>query len=418
MKLIGPFKQLLSMNNLPVKGSINDDQLELIENGGMFIDQGRIFEVGLFSVMEVEAELNQIEIERLSDEMVALPGFVDCHTHLCWAGSRARDYASRLSGKTYIEVAKSGGGIWDTVEKTRRAERDELERITIEHANRQLADGITTMEVKSGYGLSVEAELKMLEAINLANKKCSSDLISTCLAAHICPKDFQGTAKKYLEYIIRELLPKVKAQDLSNRVDIFIEDSVFSVDDARFYLKEARQMGFDLVVHADQFTCGGSELAVELSARSVDHLEASGEIEINPLAQSNVISVVLPGASVGLGEAFAPARQLLDAGACVAIASDWNPGSAPMGDLLTLASLLGAYEHLTMAETLAGITYRAALALNLSDRAVLKKGNIADIVAFETSDYREILYCQGKLKPSMVWKNGERIDMIDVRRKR
>ena len=172
------------------------------------------------------------------------------------------------------------------------------------------------------------------------------------------------------------------------------------------YLSDAKKLGFDITIHADQFTTGGSELAVKLGALSADHLEASTEREIDMLAQSDVVSVALPGASLGLGMQFTPARKLLDAGASLAISTDWNPGSAPMGDLLVQASLLGIYEKLSSAELLAGITFRAAKALGLSDRGRLSVGFQADMIAFPVKDYRDVFYNQGRVKPSMVWKKG------------
>ena len=185
-----------------------------------------------------------------------------------------------------------------------------------------------------------------------------------------------------------------------------MEDQAFSVEQSRNYLIAAQKMGFDLTVHADQFTSGGSALAVELAARSADHLEASTTEDINRLAKSAVVATVLPGATLGLGMPFPPARKLLDAGCCVAIASDWNPGSAPRGDLLTAATLMGAAEKLTIAETLAGMTLRAAQALNLSDRGRLAAHQIADWLEFPVLDYREIMYHQGALKPNQIIKKG------------
>lgn len=408
MKLIGPFAQILPMDKLPRNGALSDSQLEIISDGGILTDSGKILEISNFAQLEKTAIQQNIEIERVGFPMVALPGFIDAHTHICWAGSRANDYAMRLEGKSYLDIANSGGGIWSTVVQTRKAPQEELSRITSHHANQMLKDGITTIEVKSGYGLTVDDELKILRAINQA--PTLANLIPTCLAAHICPKDFEGKPGEYLEMMAKKLLPIVWEQELAKRVDIFIEDSAFNQPDAMKYLASARNMGFDIVVHGDQFSVGGSQTALELKALSVDHLEASNDETIKYLGKSNVITTVLPGASIGLGLAFAPARKLLDAGCSLAIASDWNPGSAPMGDLLIQAALLGIFENLTMAETLAGITYRAALALNLSDRGILKKGNIADIAAFKTNDFKEILYRQGKMKPEMVWKNGDAIN--------
>jgi imidazolonepropionase len=206
-----------------------------------------------------------------------------------------------------------------------------------------------------------------------------------------------------------DLLPEVMKEGLAKRVDIYIDEHAFSSQEARVYLEKAKAMGFDITVHGDQFIRGGSTEAVKMQARSVDHLEVSGKEEIDMLAASNVIPVVLPGSSIGLGVAFAPARKLLNAGASLAIGSDWNPGSAPMGDLLMQASVLGMYEKLSFAETMAGISYRAAAALNIHDRGVIKSGKKADIIAFHGNDYREIIYNQGKIKPVKIWKNGSMI---------
>lgn len=312
----------------------------------------------------------------------------------------------RNAGKTYLEIAKAGGGIWDTVAHTRNETKENLAKEIIKRAKRQLAKGITTIEVKSGYGLSVQEELKMLRAIQSANLECQADLIPTCLAAHIFPKDFEGTIPDYLKEISTKLFPILKEEKLSNRIDAFIEEEAFSPDLISPYLAKAQEMGFDITIHADQFHPSGSAVAVKFQAISADHLEASTTKEIDLLSKSRVIPVALPGASIGLGCAFTPARRLLDAGISLAIASDWNPGSAPMGDLLTQAAILGTFEKLSNTEIFSAITFRAAAALNLTNRGSLAKGNIGDLVAFPVPDYREILYQQGQLAPTMVWKNG------------
>ena len=348
-------------------------------------------------------------ITTLDGNDVCLPGLVDAHTHICFGGTRANDYAMRNAGKSYLEIAKSGGGIWDTVTQTRKATQAQLIDLIIQRANRHLNNGVTTIEVKSGYGLSVEEELKMLYAIKEANNRLSADLIATCLAAHMVPKDYSGTTTDYLEEISTELFPKLKAEQLCNRIDAFIEESAYSKDDIAPYFTKAKAMGFDITVHADQFSTSGSAVAIAFDAISADHLEASTSKEIKALAQSNVIATALPGASLGLGCAFTPARELLDAGGALAIASDWNPGSAPMGDLLTQAAILGTFQKLSNAEVLAGITFRAALALNLKDRGRLDEGYMADFITFPTNDYKEILYQQGSLKPNRVWKKGTQI---------
>ncbi|QXP56179.1 imidazolonepropionase [Cellulophaga sp. HaHa_2_95] len=406
LKLIGPFKQLVTMTDLPLKGALSDEQLTIIDDAGMLIEDGKILAIGLFKNMVLDAENATTEITTLQGDHVCLPGFIDAHTHICFGGSRAKDYAMRNAGKTYLEIAKAGGGIWDTVTQTRKASTEELIKKTIKRTKQHLKNGVTTLEVKSGYGLSVSEELKMLRAIKYTNAQTPLDLIPTCLAAHMKPKDFLGPNTAYLEEISSALFPILKEENLSNRIDAFIEESAFSKEEIRPYFKKAQEMDFDITVHADQFSTDGSAVAVEFGAISADHLEASTDKEIELLSKSNVIATALPGASLGLGCGFTPARKLLDAGCSVAIASDHNPGSAPMGDLLTQAAILQTFEKLSNAEVLAGITYRAAAALNLTDRGQIKEGLMADFVLFHTNDCNEILYNQGSFKPCMVFKNG------------
>ncbi|TPE46333.1 imidazolonepropionase [Pontibacter mangrovi] len=406
--LIGPFSQMLPMTNLPEAGAIQDGQLQVVERAGVLVQEGKVLKVGNFEKLHREALENKYKLELIEEPMVLLPGLVDAHTHICFAGSRANDYALRVAGKSYLEIAKSGGGILDSVRKTREATLVELVDLLKKRCDRHLREGITTCEVKSGYGLTVEQELKMLEAIKLVNKHHVLDLIPTCLAAHMLPPEHTN-AKLYLEEILTQLLPQLQEQELAQRVDIFVEETAFKEAEALEYLLAAKEMGFDVTVHADQFSTSGSRVAAEAGAVSADHLEASGEEEIELLKQAGVVATVLPGASLGLGMHYAPARNMLDGGLCLAIATDWNPGSAPMGDLLMQAAILGAAEKLTTAETLAAITTRAARALNLSDRGELTKGKLADMIAFPTENFKEILYLQGKLKPTKVWKRGKQV---------
>jgi len=383
-----------------MKGALSDDDLQIIPQGGVLVENGLILAVDDFEILR---KVNpSTHIQEITGDHVLLPGFVDCHTHICFAGSRAKDYALRIQGKTYLEIAKAGGGIWDSVMQTRAADEDLLEKLLLKRVEGHLSEGVTTIEIKSGYGLETQSELKQLRVIAKASTQTNASLISTCLAAHMVPKDFSGGQSEYLNYVFHDLLPVIKNEKLSNRVDIFIEESAFDANNALTYLNRAKQMGFDITVHADQFTTGGSAVAVKSGAVSADHLEASKDAEIKILANSDTVAVVLPGASLGLGMAYAPARKLLDAGACLAIASDWNPGSAPMGDLLMQAAVMSAAEKLNTAEVFAGLTFRAAKALRLNDRGILAPGMRADLQAYPTNDYREILYQQGKLKPLII----------------
>lgn len=406
MKLIGPFKQLVTLNNLSLRGKLSDDQLEIIENGGILIKNNLIEKVGNFDVLLTEVEKSEVKKEKIEGTQVALPAFVDCHTHICFGGNRANDFAMRNGGKTYLEIAESGGGIWSSVQHTRNASEEELLSSTLERIGYLISLGITTIEIKSGYGLDVENELKMLRVIKKAQEKTNATLIPTCLSAHLKPKDFEGGNEEYLNYILDKILPKVKEENLAKRVDIFIEKSAFQPKESKDFLLKTKDLGFEITVHADQFTAGSSRIAVEVGAKSADHLEATIDEDIEFLANSETVAVALPGASVGLGEPFTPARKILDKNGILAIASDWNPGSAPMGDLITQASILATYQKLSTAEILAGITFRSAKALNLSDRGVLAKGMKADIVTYETDNFQNILYFQGRLKPKLVFIDG------------
>lgn len=407
MKLIGPFKQVVTLANLPLRGKLADEQLEIIVDGGILVENDTIQRIGDFETLKNENPA--IEIEPIEGEQVVLPAFVDSHTHICFGGNRANDFAMRNAGKTYLEIAESGGGIWSSVQHTRNASEEELLKTLLERIKFLVDLGITTIEVKSGYGLDVENELKMLRIIKKAQESTKATLVPTCLSAHLKPRDFEGSNPEYLNYILTEILPKVKEENLAKRVDIFIEKSAFQPEESKEFLLKTKDLGFEITVHADQFTPGSSRIAVEVGAKSADHLEATIDEDIDFLAQSDTVATALPGASLGLGEKFTPARKLLDAGAIVAIASDWNPGSAPMGNLITQASILATFQKLTTAEVLAGMTYRAAYALNLEDRGKLEEGKKADFVTFKTNNFQNVLYNQGSLKAEHVYIDGKQV---------
>ncbi len=395
MNLIGPISQILTMDKLPLTGPIRDDQMEIITHGGILYRDDIIEKVGDYEELLEEAD----QVLELPHPCVALPGLIDSHTHLCFAGTRTNDYTLRMQGKSYQE----GGGILETVEATREAAEHQLRATLSARLESQAMLGITTCEVKSGYGLTVADELKMLNAINAPH---CIDVIPTCLAAHVRPPEFSSN-QEYLDTLLTELLPQVLEQGLSKRLDIFVEEGAFTPSEAESYLMRGKEMGFDLTVHANQFSEGGAALAANVQAMSADHLEVMPDC--SPLKKNSVSAIVLPGASLGLGIPFAPARKMLDEGLSVAIASDWNPGSAPMGHLLCQAALLSIYEKLSHAEVYAGLTFRAARALNLADRGTLSSGHRADIALFPCQDFRDILYQQGMLTPNLVFQNGHSI---------
>ncbi|WKS95063.1 imidazolonepropionase [Riemerella columbina] len=405
MKLIGPFSQAVTLSQLPLRGKLQDEDLEILPNAGLLCQGGEILEIDDFQTLK--AKHPQAEIHQVESPQVVLPAYTDSHTHICFGGNRAADFAMRNAGKSYLEIAQNGGGIWSSVQHTRAASEEELLSGMLARVEALVALGITTIEVKSGYGLDLESELKMLRVIKKAQAQTKAHLVPTCLSAHTLPKDFQGDHQAYLDYIITEILPVVKAESLAERVDIFIEKSAFQPEESRDFLQRAKALGFQITVHADQFTSGSSKIAVEVGAKSADHLEVTTPEDARILAQSDTVATVLPGASLGLGEPFAPARILLDEGAIVAIASDWNPGSAPMGDLITQASILATFQKLSTAEVFAGLTFRAAYALGLEDRGRLAPGKKADFVTYATDDFRNILYHQGRLRPNAVFIDAE-----------
>lgn len=403
MTLIGPFDQIVTLRNLSLAGPLDDQQCEIIEQGGIVVEGNSIQAVGPYHALLRP----HLELQPTQGPCVAFPALIDAHTHLCFAGNRAAEYSLRLGGATYQEIRAKGGGIWNTVTSTRSADSDYLIDLMLQRLQYQRKLGIATCEIKSGYGLDVENELRCLRIIAELNTLQPVQIVSTCLAAHIVPKEFSDE-NSYLDHITTQLLPQLRHESLANRIDIFVEEGAFSIKTARSYLEKCREMGFRIVAHADQFTPGSARMAAELQAESVDHLEMISHDDALYLAERKVPAVVLPGATLGLGEPFPPARMLLNTGNCLVIASDWNPGTAPMGNLLTQASLLGAQQKLSMAEMWSGITFRAAHALGLHDRGVIAKGKRADIAIFHCNDWREVLYYQGSLHPCDLFIGGVR----------
>lgn len=402
--LFGPFDQLVTFQDLPLKGPLKDSQIDIIQNGGIFCQGNVITAIGSYADLTPLAE----KLIRIDSPSVAFPGLVDAHTHLCWAGNRAREYALRLQGANYQEIAAQGGGILSTVASTRNASEQQLLNDLLVRLHTLLRQGITTCEIKSGYGLDAATELKILRTIAKASELQPIKLIPTCLAAHTLPPEYSDPAD-YLKMIENELWPCIIEEKLSSRMDIFVDECAFSPQVAKFYLETAKKRGFQITLHADQFSPGGGILASELNACSADHLECTDYPTALQLAKAGVVAVVLPGATLGLGQPFPPARMLLDSGNCLAIASDWNPGTAPMGRLMTQAALLGAQQRLTLAETWAAITFRAAHALGLDDGSGrLASKARADFIVFPCKEWQEPLYYQGALAPREIFIGGRK----------
>lgn len=399
--------------------------LGIIENGAVAVLDGKIAAVGASDeiLREYESE-NTIDA---SGKTVS-PGFVECHTHVVFAGNRLNEFELKIKGADYLEILQSGGGILSTVRQTREASLADLIEQSRKRLDKMLALGITTAEVKTGYGLDTETELKMLEAIFELDKSHEIDLIPTFLPAHAVPPEFREEEKKrigeeertgadlYVDLICEEMLPMaIKKTEISNLsspifVDVFCEKNAFDLEQSRRVLETARRLGFKLKAHVDEFTnLGGARLAIELGATSIDHLDAISDEEIALLAASDTIGVVTPTVNFNFGaKEFADARALIDAGCAVAVSTDYNPGSAPCPSLPAAMAIACRYQKLLPSEAFNAATVNAAFAVGSGDKiGSLEVGKQADILIFETTDYREIAYEFGGNLIEKVIKKGK-----------
>lgn len=360
-------------------------RVESVEHAYVLCNDGAIEGVGrMRDLPPLEGEVEEIDGSGLS----AVPGLVDCHTHPCFAGDRVHEFSLRASGASYEELHAAGGGILSTVRATRAATAEELTAATLRHRGWMRAHGTTTFEGKSGYGLDRDTELAQLEAVRAAGG------VPTWLGAHTVPPEFDG-ADAYLDFVLAEVLPD--AARLAEAADVFLEHGSFDAAQARRYLTACRSAGLALRLHGDQFTeCGAIPLAVELGARSVDHLEATGPEGVAMLAASDVVGVLLPASALFIGRPMPPARALVDAGAAVALATDFNPGSAYCESLPLALSLACTQMRLSPEEALAAATVNAAHVLDRGDRSGrIRPGYRADIVLLDAPDWRHLAYHLG-----------------------
>ena len=392
----------------PLRGAALGD-VEVLE-GDVWIaaHYGEIVAVGHGFELRPRLELSDDAVIVDAQGMVAVPGLVDCHTHACFAGDRVDEFDRRARGATYEEIHAAGGGILSTVEATRAAGLDALTDQVARHMRWMLEHGTTSVEIKSGYGLDLESELDMLRAIRAADAVGSQRVISTVLAAHTVPPE-AADADAYIQLCVDEILPEVDEWGLATHADVFCERGAFDVEQSRRYLQKARELGLELRLHGDQFSeIGAIPLAVELAARSVDHLEATGPEGIAALAASDVIGVMLPAASLMLDRPMPPARALIDAGAAVALASDFNPGSSFCESLPLVMALACARMQMTPAEALSACTINASAVLGQADRVGrLRAGYQADIALLDAPDWRYLSYHLGNPRVKHVFCDGE-----------
>ena len=368
-------------------------ELRLVKNAMLVVENGRITAAGSFSEMCASIPKNA-EIIDAQQRLVA-PGFVDAHTHLVFAGNRAAEFEQRIAGATYQEIAAAGGGIQSTVKLTRAASEEVLLVAARRHRDWMLRCGTTTIEAKSGYGLNRETELLMLRVLKCLNDEGPATIVPTLLAAHTVPEEFAGARGEYVRFIVEELIPEVAAAGLARYCDAFCDDHAFTVEESRTVLTAARRHGLGLRVHAEQFRPGtGAALAAELGAATADHLEVVDTEAMARLRVAGVQPVVLPGSVFALGRThYPPAREMIEQGLGIVLATDFNPGSSPVASMPFVLSLACQQMMLTPAEAVAAATINAAYSLGLGDdRGSLEPGKRADFVIHEFADYRELAY--------------------------
>ncbi|MCL4793091.1 MAG: imidazolonepropionase [Bryobacteraceae bacterium] len=384
----------------------------IITDGAVLIEQGRIAQIGPSARIENLAEARGAE-ELACPGQVVIPGFVDSHTHLVHGPPRLDEYEMRIRGASYEEIAAAGGGILTSMRAIRAAPASRL-RYQAARALRQAASfGITTVEAKSGYGLDEAAELKVLRILKTLHGEPVS-VVPTFLGPHAVPPEFAGRPDEFIDFLIGRPLPRITQRRLARFADAYCDRNAFTVDQTRRFLAAAKERGLGLRLHASQFSnLGAVALAAELGALSVDHLEAIEQADIDIVARSSLIATLLPGSVFHLGlSRYAPARALIDAGAAVALATDFNPGSSPSISMPFVLSLACTQMRMTPAEALAAATINGAHALGLAaETGSLEHGKWADLVALEASDYRELPYYFGMNPVSMTMRRGEIVYM-------
>ncbi len=381
-------------------------EVEVLRDAAVLIDGDRIAWVGPRGDVAAHhaAPLQEIEIDG-----VLFPGFIDCHTHGVFGAPRLDDHERRALGVDCKAIAAAGGGILQSVHDVRRRPEEELASLTRSRLAALLKGGATTIEVKSGYGLELEAELKQLRVVRQLAGELSATLIPTFLGAHEVPPEYRGKRAEYVRLVCEEMIPAVARERLARCCDVFCEPGVFSAAESRQILIAAARYGLAIKLHADELEgSGGAELAVELGALSADHLAAISDTGIRALAGSSTVAVLLPGTMIFLGKrSQAPARRLIEAGAAVALATDFNPGTSPTLSLPLVMALGVSQLGLRHAEAVTAVTINAAAALGLAaDRGQIAPGCVADLVVAAVDDWREVAYWMGAVVVSAVWTAG------------
>jgi imidazolonepropionase len=416
--LITGASQLVTLRERGLRRGAALARLDIVKDGALLVREGLIAAVGTRAKIEALPEAASAEKLDL-DGRVVLPGFVDSHTHLIHATSRAEEYELKIAGASYEEIARKGGGILNSVKKLRAATSEALKQRALHALMQFAAYGTTTIEAKSGYGLDVASELKILRLHRELATEQPLDIVSTFLGAHVVPAEYRGTpdgAKKYIELLTEKLIPEVAQERLAEFCDVFCDRGAFTRAQAEEILEAGKRNGLAPRLHAEQLTrTGASQLAVKMGAASCDHLEQVSSSDIAALAKSKTVATLLPGCDfhLGLGK-YAPARKLIDAGAIVALATDYNPGTSPTMSMPMILSLACSQLRMTPAEAIAAATVNAAYALRREKQiGSLAVGKFADLAVFEVADYREIPYYFGMNSCWMTMKRGVVVHAAD-----
>jgi imidazolonepropionase len=373
-----------------------DNPLGIIENGALRLEGGKIAWIGHSDELDRADFPSHIWLD--AQGKLVMPGLIDSHTHTIFAGDRANEFEMRLQGKTYLEIAKAGGGILKTVQATRDASPEILSELTLQRLNRMLKLGVTTVEVKSGYGLDFASEMKCLEVLQSLKSQSPVDVIPTYMGGHDIPPEYQGRTDAYVDALCNEQIPAVATKKLAVFCDVFCEKGYFDVAQSRRILETARQHGLKLKIHAEEFCdLGGAQLAGELHATSADHLLNISDDGIAALKAGGTVATLLPGTAFYLRiKEYAPAIKLIAAGVPVALATDFNPGSCVIDNLQWIMALACLQMNMTPVDVIKAVTLHAAMALDLqADRGSLAIGKRADIAIFDVSGYNELLYRMG-----------------------
>lgn len=371
-------------------------RLTVVKDGAVVATHGKIAYVG---PALSETQLSEYHAHQVIDAAgkVLLPGFVDSHTHLVFGGFRPDEFGWRLNGESYMSIMERGGGIQSTVNATREASLDELVKKAQWFLDRMSEMGVTTVEAKSGYGLDTETEEKMLKTIDTLAKKEGQklDIVSTFLGAHAVPKEYAGRTDEYIDLIISDMLPRFKS--MARFCDVFCEKNVFEIEESRRLLKAAREMGYELKLHADEIvTLGGGELSAELGAVSADHLLHVSDEGVKRMAEKGVVATLLPLTAFALKEPFAPARKFIDAGGAVALATDLNPGSCFSGSIPLTIALACIYMKMSVEETITALTLNGAAAVGLAETTgSIEVGKYADFAMLASDNYHVLPYYVG-----------------------